>query len=310
MYLHDALKQLVAQKGEDVLESPQLVGMVSDLQAFDDAGTKHVLKVMVEKGYMTRFLACPTKGQRKAYLKLEGTNLNRFYGLDPDKISNINADISIACGIGGRFGETAVEVELPKESPSQSVASQSGVGLSAGQHMPFMGIPICGEDVDFVAGLISKGFEYKDVRVYNGEHDVYLQGTFAGVAGCEIKVVYSTVIEQVWRVDVYLPQRYSWEGLMNDYYLFKNRLGRKYTFEKYLSKEYFDPPYLKGDGNELKAVTDGKVHYELTYSTIPQGIGCVDLSVHQSCRINIAYLDYKNVDKRMYARDAVIDNDI
>ena len=122
------------------------------------------------------------------------------------------------------------------------------------QHMYFRKVEIKGDLESFMKELSEKN-GFKKIS------DMTLEGTFAGTDGVYIVPSFSCTSGTVFAVSAHFPQTGDWTVLEKQYLDLKYNLTELYG-TPITSREKFIRPYRRGDGYEMKAITNGKYEYE------------------------------------------------
>lgn len=138
------------------------------------------------------------------------------------------------------------------------------------EHMTFQGIPIDGNIKTFTKQMKKHGF-----KLVHRNNEVYsFKGRYIS-DGDNIMVYFSpktTTVTMVW-VSINFPlmsKTESWEYVKQQYDYVNNLVSRNYNTAEKEATEYFEPPYVEGDGNEISAILNKKIHYNTNYY-LPQG---------------------------------------
>ena len=171
------------------------------------------------------------------------------------------------------------------------------------KHFTFRDIEIDGDLQSFCDKLVAIGYSFEyftDDRL-----PAVLTGTFAGRDYCEIYVINAKLIDKVWKVVVYIPSQASWALLKQDYDFFKGVCQKKYGNPE--SYEFFQHPYVEGDGKELKALENEMCTYSSYWS---MKSGSVAVNIKSFKQVSIVYEDALNVDLKDVAEEEAATSDI
>lgn len=144
------------------------------------------------------------------------------------------------------------------------------------------GVPISGNVNAFVDKFKQKGYIVKKVH----EFGVTMEGKL-GAYPIEFYVTKTPKTNQVAKVGIYFPKRYSWKSLSEDFSnmfeILTNKYGEPDTF-----KSNFTSPYELGDGYELNAVALEKCEFLSIWIKDNAGI-ILEISKYQQL-----YMSYEN----------------
>ena len=178
-------------------------------------------------------------------------------------------------------------------SSNNNTTNNSGnrnVDITNSTSMMFMGIPMTGNINTFAQRLVNE----KGCRIINTdtEHVISLRGTFTG-KDAEFYVFGTPVTDQVWSVDVYLPELSTWKAIKREYLNYKERFDTKYS----LNANYagFGDPYSEGDGKEVEGVRAEKCAYSSFYDAPG---GNIMLQISKYMQVQMSYEDAANLARR------------
>lgn len=155
--------------------------------------------------------------------------------------------------------------------------------------MTFMGIPMRGNISSFAQQLVNqKGFRIVNRSAEN--HSISMRGTYTGKE-CEVYVFGSQVTDQVWSINVYLPELSTWNAIKREYLNYKGQFDNKYTLTS--SYDFFADPYDEGDGDEIAGVKADKCHYAAFYDAPG---GSIMLKISKYMQVEVSYEDAVNRD--------------
>ena len=285
MDLENAIRVLIAQEGINILSNTLLVNYLSDLQAFEEMPpAKYIIKMMCSEGTMSQIKAAHKNNcDFKEILKKTSMEMISKWGFQKDAVNSTL--VSIAKGIGVKNSEA-----LNDNYTNDILANKNG--NDSAQHFSFKGIKICGSLDSVISQFSTIGFSLAD-RSDNG---AILIGPFAGLQECEILIVASPIISEVYSISALLPTQKTWWGLKVDYNNFKDKLIKKYGKPKDCY-EYFTTPYEEGDGYEITALANEHATYLSVFETEN---GEIELFITDD-RVHIAYRDstnYKLIEER------------
>lgn len=165
-------------------------------------------------------------------------------------------------------------------------------GISAQEHLKFMGLPISGRSSVFVEKLKTKGFKFVDK-----EDDMYvLSGKFANTSNVEVYVLSTPKTKNVFKVVVFFPKKTIWSSIKSQYKDLQELFGQKYTMVDHC--EHFRDPYYEGDTFEEQAVKLGKTLY---YSTYCCEEGNLLVEISKFMQVKVVYED--NINRELYTTE-------
>ena len=162
------------------------------------------------------------------------------------------------------------------------------LGVSAQNHLEFMGVPIDGSIKKISQQLTEKGLfslgEVNDIA--------YFMGTVLGYDDCVIGVVPLEDQDLAYSVLVSILNFSDWASLQNAYFDLKKKLTKEYGKPE-KSEETIATP-VQSDAEKFQSVIDGWCDYKTTFVT---KYGEIDLSIESfeglPCMI-IQYTDEEN----------------
>lgn len=155
--------------------------------------------------------------------------------------------------------------------------------------MTFMGIPMRGNISSFAQQLVNqKGFRIVNRSAEN--HSISMRGTYTGKE-CEVYVFGSQLTDQVWSINVYLPEVSTWNAIKREYLNYKSQFDSKYTLTS--SYDFFADPYDEGDGDEIAGIKADKCHYAAFYDAPG---GSIMLKISKYMQVEVSYEDATNRD--------------
>lgn len=177
----------------------------------------------------------------------------------------------------------------------------------AQHHISVKGVELKGNIYNLIRKFERAGLKFSSAL--SNDSRTVLTGDFAGYDNCMFLLLESEDKSYVAKVSVIFPEEYSWNRLKVMY----DKLCEQYDNKYEVISEYtgFDPPYKEGDGNELRAIDEGKCHYGKFYS-IPWGLAAIQLmsTAGKSGAIYITYEDNANMEKYEKERNQKIQNEI
>lgn len=160
------------------------------------------------------------------------------------------------------------------------------------EHFTFKGLPIDGEEQEFIEKLKLQGYikvQYVDKAV--------LSGSFIGRDS--FIMVYSTPLTNtVWKVMVLFEHTFNtWSEIKSVYEQLVDLYIQKYGSPT-LEKKIFTSPWEEGDGHELLALKSGACVYGagFVYSKENDTIGTIIIEMTNNCQLRIHYEDKINFD--------------
>ena len=306
MKLNEAIKSLVDERGTGVIKSSLFINILNDLGAFQDTiAYKNVLRILISEGYFDKIEFYSNSEPEKRLSCLTG-NINeveRLYGIKNHIAKSVI--MSLAYGIG--MIDTMPEIS-PNE-PSIAVSNDSDNSISKdnavnySDHLCFRDVPIYGDSDGFAKKLIAQGYSVKE---HSPSGSWMLNGTFAGISGCDILINNSEFLNSVVSVSVLLPVKNAWFSLKGDYEDLKAKFIKKYGKPEN-SYEFFTDPYYEGDGYEMSAFTSGNAYFMSSFNVDK---GTVLLAILDGNRVIITYTDKEGSEKEESAREKCADFDL
>ena len=159
------------------------------------------------------------------------------------------------------------------------------ISLNAQDHICFRNIPINGHLSVFVQKMKTLGYK----SIYSSEKAEVFEGIFAGKEA-NIYVLASSKSKTVFKVTVLYPKRETWLKLKSEFLDMKDLFQKKYGTPNDVY-DFFDSPYEEGDGYEIQALKSDKVHFVVFWDDKD---GVIELSIDESCQVQITYEDNKN----------------
>lgn len=123
----------------------------------------------------------------------------------------------------------------------------------------FMGVEVDGTMSSLIQKLNAKGF-----KLVSTEDNILEMKGNIGANEVQLLAFFSPISKICWKFAIYLPKRYEWGTLKNDYMEYKQVLTQKYGLPKE-NYSAFLSPYKEGDGDEMLAVSADKTAYTAFY---------------------------------------------
>lgn len=273
MNLDQAIKNLVAQEGLEILANPLLVNHLMDLRAFESMpSSKYILKMMCSEGTLNKLLDMYiTDDCSEKFLHQTASTIINKWGFQREAVEQTMSSL-------------AAVFDCPYTSGNIQQPHKATQVLQTGEHFCFRNIEIGGSMENVVSQLEQLGYDvnYVEPKV------ACLKGGFAAEDNCEILVCFSDIIKEVYSIVVGMPDQTTWRDLRSCYDNFKKRLTTKYGVPS--SVEEFESPYYEGDGCEINAFLKGKA---TCFSIFELGKGCIWLSIYRN-KVVIEYQDRIN----------------
>lgn len=300
MEFYKALKTITDLQGEKILEDERLANILSDFKAYEDAPA---LKFMVKTFQQEKLFSSIASSVRKEknleiFMANNASEIHTIYGFD------YNLSLYLVQCLTYALALTIAEPSL-NNSSQRKISIEKGIEASIPDitspltsdchednlHIKFKNIPLAGRAEDFI-NKISRFGLIADGAYSNEYNNCILNGTFAGVNGCEVVVFGSPTSKNVWRVVVALPAHDTWLNLKSEYLEFKKNLSTNYGTPE--SHEFFLDPYSEWEGDELDAISVNKCTYTSCW-TLPNGSVRLDIEeVDGSYHVVIIYDDESN----------------
>lgn len=166
------------------------------------------------------------------------------------------------------------EARFSENDQRQQLSSGSVPGYAAGEQFTFLDIPISGNYRDFAQRLINE-------RSFRFHHEtpeqksITLLGFIDGMDNCEVHIFAKSDTENVFCLNVYLPERFTWDELLYEYQEYCRHFRNLYPVISSSSK--FDIPCT---GYELDAVAEGHCKFVATFQA-PGGTIRVKISAYR-----------------------------
>ena len=252
MELYKALKEIIEQRGVEIMHSCQLPNILSDYKAFDELpASKYILRDIISESIVEKM--CNERTQDHLELKITNISLDlvKKYGYIPSLVTyNLEC---IAYGLQLTTKIPAIGSTLKKDNQ---------VVLTNG-HISFKGISFSENIKDFVNKLICKGFTTDDGSdIEEGMNkagclDAFMEGSYAGSYGCKIIVRSTWLTHLVFNVSVSFPMKKpldkdNWEYVKRRYIKLKEWLTNKYGLPLLSCEEYFRKPKLNGFDSDME----------------------------------------------------------
>ncbi|MGN0222659.1 MAG: hypothetical protein ACI4AM_01395 [Muribaculaceae bacterium] len=164
---------------------------------------------------------------------------------------------------------------------SSSSSSSSSAASSSSDTLSFLGLPMQGTYKEFGQRLINE----RDFTFYDETPSVpsiSLRGTIDGKSGSEVYIFGDSDTKIINRLNVYLPEQSSWNGILQEYTSYIHDFSQRYEV-----LEQFAEFEIECTGNEVEAVKDGKCNYA-TYFNVPGGVILVQISFYM--QVEISYI--------------------
>lgn len=143
-----------------------------------------------------------------------------------------------------------------------------------------MDIPVTGNVATFGKKLIAKN--YKLIK----QDPVIYSGKFSGES-CAVILCTTEKTKTIWKVVVIFDKNPNWYSLKDHYYIYQERLTKKYG-EPYYNVNFFSAPYYEGDGYEIVGVKENSCHFMSVWN-ITNGKIC--LTINELTSVDITYED-------------------
>lgn len=156
------------------------------------------------------------------------------------------------------------------------------------KHLEFEGIEMTGSTDSFADSLMNHGYvKMNDAAA----HCRTMYGTFADHEGCLVFLLGTSNTNTIYHISVSSNREYqSWDSVKSDYNKFKSYLVSMYG--KPSADDFsFLTPYKDGDGNEMTAVKEKKLH---AWASWTLKTGEIMLFVGESGEIYVSYDDHIN----------------
>lgn len=303
MKLQQALLTIINQSGTDILKTPYLLNILSDLGAFSEfPSARNVFEGCIKAGYLN--IAKDNVGSDNFQAKFNGIveDLYNKMGYRKDMASFVMSEICSAFGITvNQF--VPIDNKVDSEDKSNSfLGNNSFPKQKKGPHMEFKGIEIDGTCKKMSSQLQNLGFS--EITTFdNGS--IVMNGTFAGVYGCDVLLCSSQFTNKIWKILVRLPAEKNWYSLKDRYLKLKGIFTKKYGHPD--AYEYFTSPYEEGDGYEITAFGAGNATYASYFKTDK---GYIVVQIIEDGVVELAYEDDINADMHSKAQDQAAENDI
>ena len=162
-------------------------------------------------------------------------------------------------------------------------------------HLSFQGIPMAGNYKPFADSVKSLGFE----EYARGKNTIlYTGGTYQNQP-VDITIAFTPRSRLIYRAAIFLPDRTTWAEVESEYNHLKDSLSALYGPPD--AVEYFEPPFKKGDGYEMKAIEKEMFKYQSDFSVYygAARIGCIILNIDtgiedSTARAYLLYVDLHN----------------
>lgn len=164
----------------------------------------------------------------------------------------------------------------------------------------FDGVLIDNSIVSVISKFKEKGYTVKTTK----SNVTIMSGTLMGK---EIELyIFCTPISKITsKISVYLPKKYSWYEIKNEYREMKALLNEKYGTPDN-EYEFFKSPYYEGDGYELSAIANDKGYYSTFWFNRNNTSIAVEITEYNQVRI--AYENDKNMERAKIEKDKVNKN--
>ena len=309
MELHNALKTIIEQQGNEILKDYRLVNILSDFNAYGDVpASKFLIKNMINEGVMAKLMSehmSPVDVETK--LASHRLILSDTYGFKEDLVDYVLSCLAYAIGWTTAIPSLGM---LKTGFSGNSIKEGNGMPLQPTDdgkpHLLFKQYPITGDINIFIKQLESIGFIVEEPFSTYYNYGV-MRGKFAGVNNCVLDVVATPISHTACRVIVEFPPKHTWDDLKAQYEEFKTRLSKKYGSPN--GYEYFSDPYYEGDGNEMVALGDEKCSY-CSYFRAEFNDGIIALYLSPDCQTCIAYEDTVNTDIAGKENEQLAENDL
>jgi hypothetical protein len=145
-----------------------------------------------------------------------------------------------------------------------------------------MGIPVGGNETEYIDKLKNKGFKAYDKK----GNITYLKGEINDEE-VTLGAISTPISKTIWKLVIFFPIQNSWGLLKIQYDRYLKSLTDKYG-QPLVSNYTFEIPFKDGDGHELSAVKLKKCHFASYWST-------QFIQITEICAVSISYENADNV---------------
>lgn len=228
MELYRALREIISERGAEIIEDKVIVNILDDYRGYDDAkGLKNIFRDFIEKGYSQKLLDIGgINAQTSSLLSRFLHNSGYSQGLAGYLLA------SLVYGLG--WSEEEPVLTLDQNNSADSFGNT--------KHIEFKGVPLGIRESDFIKGIEKAGFKKEDdhyVGYFHGEPNVKLYYYASNYTG----TVLSVTIDIPVKLEYWDWHKKKYDKLVEDF-------SKKYKLLHDWS--FFLADYSENDSDERK----------------------------------------------------------